>query len=277
MRSAGNAVQNVNPQKTCSIQIPILPSIAEQQQIADQLDELLAQVDIIKTRLDTIPKILKRFRQSVLAAAVSGKLTEDWRKSRGLELWKKIKLEDVANILDPHPSHRTPKAVECGIPYIGIGDLQNDGSIDFESSRKVSTDILTEDQNRYQLNQGDFVFDKIGTLGKATMLPVGVDYTLSANVILNQPKLDMSSSMYLMFFLSSPKTMMEVAKQANSTSQAALGIKKMLAFHCEIPPIEEQTEIVTPSRTTLHLRRPNRTTSQRRPSESQSPDPVHPR
>ena len=57
----------------------ILVPLAEQQQIAAKLDELLAQVDNLKTRLDTIPKILKRFRQSVLAAAVSGKLTEDWR------------------------------------------------------------------------------------------------------------------------------------------------------------------------------------------------------
>jgi type I restriction enzyme S subunit len=60
-----------------------LPSRVEQQQIADKLDELLAQVDILKTRLATIPKILKRFRQSVLAAAVSGKLTEGWSEING--------------------------------------------------------------------------------------------------------------------------------------------------------------------------------------------------
>lgn len=58
-----------------------LPPLAEQQQIAQKLDELLAQVDTLKTRLDAIPKILKRFRQSVLAAAVSGRLTEEWRGS----------------------------------------------------------------------------------------------------------------------------------------------------------------------------------------------------
>jgi len=52
-----------------------LPPFAEQKQIATKLDELLAQVDTIKARLDAIPKILKRFRQSVLAAAVSGRLT----------------------------------------------------------------------------------------------------------------------------------------------------------------------------------------------------------
>lgn len=57
-----------------------LPPLNEQTRIANKLDELLAQVDTIKTRVDAIPAILKRFRQSVLAAAVSGKLTEEWRE-----------------------------------------------------------------------------------------------------------------------------------------------------------------------------------------------------
>ncbi|MDT8389176.1 MAG: restriction endonuclease subunit S [Lentisphaeria bacterium] len=67
-------------------QIPfLLPPLAEQQEIARQLDDLLAQVETLKTRLDGIPAILKRFRQSTLAAAVSGKLTEEWRKENRLE------------------------------------------------------------------------------------------------------------------------------------------------------------------------------------------------
>ncbi|HEM7461887.1 TPA: restriction endonuclease subunit S [Enterobacter hormaechei] len=57
----------------------ILPPLAEQKVIADKLDTLLAQVDSVKARLEQIPQILKRFRQAVLAAAVSGKLTETWR------------------------------------------------------------------------------------------------------------------------------------------------------------------------------------------------------
>lgn len=52
---------------------------AEQPRIAQKLDELLAQVDTLKARIDAIPALLKRFRQSVLAAAVSGRLTEEWR------------------------------------------------------------------------------------------------------------------------------------------------------------------------------------------------------
>ncbi len=57
----------------------ILSPLAEQKVIAEKLDTLLAQVETTKARLERIPEILKRFRQSVLAAAVSGRLTEDWR------------------------------------------------------------------------------------------------------------------------------------------------------------------------------------------------------
>ncbi|HHO8513878.1 restriction endonuclease subunit S [Klebsiella pneumoniae] len=56
-----------------------LAPLAEQKIIADKLDDLLARVESIKTRLENIPEILKKFRQSVLSAAVSGKLTEEWR------------------------------------------------------------------------------------------------------------------------------------------------------------------------------------------------------
>src|SRR5690606_37861996 len=45
----------------------VLPPIEEQRRIADKLDRLLAAVDTCKARLDAIPDILKRFRQSVLA------------------------------------------------------------------------------------------------------------------------------------------------------------------------------------------------------------------
>lgn len=58
----------------------VIAPLAEQKIIADKLDIQLAQVDSAKARLEQIPHILKRFRQAVLTAAVSGKLTEDWRK-----------------------------------------------------------------------------------------------------------------------------------------------------------------------------------------------------
>jgi len=80
-----------------AINVPI-PSQNEQRRIVAKLEKLLQKVDACKERLDKIPSILKRFRQSVLAAACSGRLTEDWREKNpdvesATELLKQIQEE----------------------------------------------------------------------------------------------------------------------------------------------------------------------------------------
>jgi len=57
-----------------------LPPLAEQERIVAKLEEVLARVNNARERLAKVPAILKRFRQSVLAAACSGRLTADWRE-----------------------------------------------------------------------------------------------------------------------------------------------------------------------------------------------------
>ena len=51
----------------------ILAPLAEQKRIADKLEAVLGRVDACRARLDRVPALLKRFRQSVLAAATSGR------------------------------------------------------------------------------------------------------------------------------------------------------------------------------------------------------------
>jgi type I restriction enzyme S subunit len=56
-----------------------LPPPVEQRRIVAKIEVLLAEVNAARERLAKMPAILKRFRQSVLVAACSGHLTEDWR------------------------------------------------------------------------------------------------------------------------------------------------------------------------------------------------------
>lgn len=58
----------------------LVPPKPEQKRIIEKLETLLGKVDSCQTRLTTIATVTKRFRQSVLAAACSGRLTENWRK-----------------------------------------------------------------------------------------------------------------------------------------------------------------------------------------------------
>ncbi|TXT25217.1 MAG: type I restriction enzyme S subunit [Planctomycetota bacterium] len=57
-----------------------LPPLAEQRRIVGKLELLLEKVSSSQQRMSRVPGLLKRFRQSVLAAACSGKLTADWRE-----------------------------------------------------------------------------------------------------------------------------------------------------------------------------------------------------
>jgi type I restriction enzyme S subunit len=79
--SSGTTRKRISRGKLADMELPV-PPLPEQKRIADKLDAVLARVDACRDRLDRIPAILKRFRQSVLAAATSGKLTEDWRTER---------------------------------------------------------------------------------------------------------------------------------------------------------------------------------------------------
>jgi type I restriction enzyme S subunit len=91
------AVPGLNREDAYRLEI-LVPPTAEQKRIADKLEAVLGRVDACRARLDRVPDLLKRFRQSVLAAAASGQLTEDWRSSQvSQEPWlKSVKHQPVA-------------------------------------------------------------------------------------------------------------------------------------------------------------------------------------
>ena len=77
----------------------LLAPYKEQKRIADKLDTILARVNTYREHLNRVPNILKRFRQSVVSAATSGKLTEDWREKHPDECgWRDVYLGDIAEI-----------------------------------------------------------------------------------------------------------------------------------------------------------------------------------
>jgi type I restriction enzyme S subunit len=57
----------------------LFPPLAEQRRIVAKVEELLSRVNAARQRLAKAPALLKRFRQSVLAAVCDGRLTVEWR------------------------------------------------------------------------------------------------------------------------------------------------------------------------------------------------------
>jgi type I restriction enzyme S subunit len=78
-RGKGLGVSNVSASDIEALPFSF-PSLPEQRRIVAKIEELLKHVNASRDHLAKVPKILKAFRQSVLAAACSGRLTEDWRE-----------------------------------------------------------------------------------------------------------------------------------------------------------------------------------------------------
>jgi type I restriction enzyme S subunit len=61
-----------------------LPPLNEQTRIVSKIDELFSRIEEGKRALERVQKLVERYRQSVLKAAVTGELTRDWRdKNKG--------------------------------------------------------------------------------------------------------------------------------------------------------------------------------------------------
>jgi len=80
----GGAQPNISPKLIEGIIIPI-PPLSEQIRISEKLDRLFVQLDIVKTSINKIPRLLKELRQQIFMQAIAGILTEKWREGKSLE------------------------------------------------------------------------------------------------------------------------------------------------------------------------------------------------
>ena len=78
----GTAQKGIYLKVLASAQVP-LASAAEQTRIVDKLEELLSDLDAGVAELKAAQKKLAQYRQSLLKAAVEGRLTEAWRAQHG--------------------------------------------------------------------------------------------------------------------------------------------------------------------------------------------------
>ena len=236
-----------------------LPPLAEQKRIVAAVERLFEQLRGVRERLEKVPVILKRFRQSVLAAACSGRLTEDWREGGirsgycvsspdGLpELpapWSWSTVEEVATIRSGKRLPKGSSLVDCdtGFPYIRAGNLKQ-GTVQGKILYLRPED--REKIRRYTVNAGDVYITIVGAcIGDAGVVP---EHREGANLTENAAKMcDFRSieSRYLALVLRSPLLQDIISGKIFSGSQGKLALRRIAALPVPLPPIEEQQRIV---------------------------------
>lgn len=236
-----------NREDVAEILFPIAP-LNEQRRIVAKLDVVLDKVDACHQRLAKIPVILKRFRQTVLAAACSGRLTADWREEQGHgegeelpERWTITPLSEVCTDFQYGTSSKSKSSGDVSV--LRMGNLQS-GKIDWADL------VYTSDKHeikKYRLEPGDVLFNRTNSpelVGK-TSIYLGERPAVFAGYLIrikNKPSLD---SFYLNYCLNS-NSAKEWCQQVKTdgVSQSNINAQKLAAFKIPFPPIEEQREIV---------------------------------
>ncbi len=235
-----------------------LPPLAEQKEIAARLDDLLAQVASIKTRLDGLPAILKRFRQSTLAAAVSGKLTEEWRGTPAIETnqspvtigqennqtpkgWDWKKLLDLADLESGHtPRKSVSEYWEGGDVYwICLQDIRAAHGTTIVDTKHKPTMLGIENSSARLLPKGTVCFSRDISVGFTTIMGHEMSTTQHfANWICGEELFNE----YLMLALMAAKDHLTISGQG--TTVKTIYMPALKEFRLLTPPEKEQTEIV---------------------------------
>ncbi|WP_288982630.1 restriction endonuclease subunit S [uncultured Flavobacterium sp.] len=287
------AQNGFNKTDLASIFIP-LPPLAEQNRIAAKLDALFAQLETIKTSMAKVPLLLKDFRQQVLTQAVTGKLTEKWRKGKELgdmfdfisnisnereknyeELVKIAKKEKIKKpkkdfefVFKKHPNKenwciaklenlvymsarigwkglKAEEYTESGPLFISVHSLNYGENVNYEKAYHISEERFLESPE-IMLEENDILLCKDGAgIGK-----LGIVKNLKEKATVNSSLLVIRGkeafvNKFLFYFFSGPALQNIAKERITGTAIPHLFQRDIKEFYVDIPPLEEQQEIVS--------------------------------
>ncbi|WP_434618039.1 restriction endonuclease subunit S [Azospirillum sp. B2RO_4] len=128
------AQKNINLETLSNVVVP-LPPLPEQYRIVEKIEALTTRVRRAREALDTLPALIDRYRQSILAAAFRGDLTAEWRQHHGAVPGAKEIRESLraqANILaseKQRPRKRLETALVDDRPSINLSECPSSWAI----------------------------------------------------------------------------------------------------------------------------------------------------
>ncbi|MEI7989357.1 MAG: restriction endonuclease subunit S [Chloroflexota bacterium] len=224
--------------------IPVAP-VNEQKRIADKLDTLLAKVDACREHLERVPQILKRFRQAVLAAATSGRLTEEWREEHNK--WETCTLGSVITDIRYGTSKKSFYDLNNGTPVLRIPNI---GDRKIDPTDLKFTQFDDKEIKNLSLKSGDLLLIRsngsVELVGKvAVVSPEFEGYMYAGYLIRLRFDITKINPYYINLYLISPAIRKHIEFTTRSTSGVNnINSEEVKAIPLNLPSLAEQHEIV---------------------------------
>lgn len=238
----GAAIRRIILRSIKAAQIPIAP-LPEQRRIVAKIEELFSKLDAGVDALKKAKTQLKRYRQSVLAAAVTGELTKEWRdKHDALKTnWVSASIGEISIV----KTGKTPKRSEP--------EFWTNGNIPWITS-SATNNVLTHQADQFvtqsALDAGLKLFDP-GTLllamygeGKTRGQVTEITFKATCNQACAAIIVDESRAFKPFVRLRLQENYEQTRKAASGGNQPNLNLTKVREIPVHLPPLAEQQQIV---------------------------------
>ncbi|MGD0815129.1 MAG: restriction endonuclease subunit S [Verrucomicrobiota bacterium] len=251
----GSAQGGINQAFAPNTEVPLAP-LPEQRRIVAKLEKLLGQVDACLQRLVEIPALLKRFRQSVLAAACSGRLTADWREEN-VNLTSDVENELPSDwqhsvVGDVIESLKYGTAQKCSPEKLGVPVLRIPNIVDgiISHSDLKYAELPEKEFQQLRLRPGDVLLIRsngsVSLVGKCALVrKVESDFAYAGYLIRLRPDTKKVLPEFLNLVLGSYGVRTQIEIPARSTSGVNnINSEEVRALSFSLPLLPEQQEIV---------------------------------
>lgn len=245
---------NLNIEIVRALEIPVAP-IAEQTRIADKLDAIHKRVEAVNAHLARVALILKRFRQSVLAAATSGRLTEDWRNDSHPDVgdiplnWERTTLRHCITSMTGGASPSVEHYAPAGVLALNKGDIKLYGRLAEKQDQKRVPREFAELHRTKLVQKGDLLVTLRDLSNKADFLGLiaqfmGTEVALPTQGMYALFVAENTLPKFLMYFSNSPIYREVMKREKVGATQVHLRNDQFLDIPIALPPVKEQAEIV---------------------------------
>ena len=228
--------QSIDQLKQTILQLAVMGKLVPQDPNDEPADKLLHRLKNKRELLLKEGKIQRaKFKQSINDSDLPYKLPSSW-------CWTRLSF--ISEVIDPNPSHRMPKYVDSGIPFISTENFSDDDKIDFSIGKMVTESTLEEQKKRFNLRDGSFALSRIGTIGKTRLLPLERIYCMSHALCVISPFDKELNTDYLRLIVTTDSVMDQAHAGTKSIGVPDLGMGVIRSFLIPLPPIKEQQRIV---------------------------------
>ena len=235
--------------------VPV-PSLDAQRKIADYLDNIVSQIDLIISAAQVSIEEYKEWKTSIIFEATTKGVHSDAKmKDTGIPWigtvpshWRVTKtLHCLAMAITDGP-HTTPELFDSGIPFISAEAVScGNGRIDFSHMRGyISQEFYEECCKKYIPLIDDVYMIKSGaTTGRVAIVDTDKVFTIWSPLAVFRANRERILPMFLFYALQSDSYQKQVELGWTYGTQQNIGMRTLEALKICLPPIDEQAEIVS--------------------------------